>query len=235
MNDPLHPARTDTGRALLAQIRQTPDEATLRLAYADFLDEYCDRETDRAVLIRCMYNHPEVAPTMANLPVLETQREAVRAEVRAGLGVYGVVLPDATTLDVTYGFADRVRCSPTTWFLIGDRLTELEPVRKVTLTSAPLVRLGRALTTEYEREYISEAPLVRQNVERYPLVSLAQRAFALRVWQSLPLDVRNGLCDVPCNSAAWGALLRTRWPTVSEWAVEHHYLNADATDEPSLL
>jgi uncharacterized protein (TIGR02996 family) len=137
---------TDTGTALLAAVRATPADDTVRLVYADWLEE--QGEELRAEFIRAT-----CAGDFGNLPAGSLVREGALAQAKANgvewFGPFGVVclrrelfqkeMTGGSVALVRRGFVEEVRAPADWWLAHGDAVTARHPVRAVRLTTLPQV------------------------------------------------------------------------------------------------
>jgi uncharacterized protein (TIGR02996 family) len=136
--------------AFIAAILQSPDDVTVRLVYADLLDER--GEGARARLIR--------AAGEDAWPAFCEVHQSLRDEVgrATGLSFSGVGQdgPETPYLSYTWrgagdaparqrvtfyfrhGFIEVVRCPAAAWAELADALLAAQPVRKVVLADSPL-------------------------------------------------------------------------------------------------
>jgi uncharacterized protein (TIGR02996 family) len=126
-------------QALLAAIREHPDDDTPRLAYADWLDEHggpLDR--DRAEFIRLQIElHPRRGePETPELAARRKRAAALERRFKPRLaapiiGKKGPLHGPHAFTNVTRGFVSRVGGHAANWVANGDRVFDLAPVTNV--------------------------------------------------------------------------------------------------------
>jgi uncharacterized protein (TIGR02996 family) len=149
----------------MAAIVADPDDDTVRLAAADFLEEHGD--PDRAAFVRVQV---ELARLEAAGQGKSLEADDLRKKERAYLGplsydwrfwaaeacpelvrvvsrgtdrdpLQGMTVEGADRLTWRRGFVDEVACSPPEWLRHGDAIRQRQPVRRVRLTAPdPLTR-----------------------------------------------------------------------------------------------
>jgi uncharacterized protein (TIGR02996 family) len=122
--------------AFIAAIRENPDDDTVRLAYADWLDEHGQRE--RAAFIRIQIDfahtgthrrpdeHTHLWSILINQLVLGTPWQ---------LSVRGFVAHQSYT--ISRGFLDSGTCASADWIKLGDATLQKHPIRRVVLIGMP--------------------------------------------------------------------------------------------------
>jgi uncharacterized protein (TIGR02996 family) len=133
--------------ALLAAIRAEPDDDTVRLAYADWLEE--NGQPERADFIRCQVRGLEVGPDARNgaLTALPTRLwngtrvEWVGNAVAAIFSGRGDAESVIAEVQFSRGFVRVVTCGLKTWLDIGDEILASNPtLARVLIDTVPLWR-----------------------------------------------------------------------------------------------
>lgn len=122
------PTPTD-GDAMLAQILAHPEDDTLRLVYADWLQEH--DQPERAEFIRWQVGRDATTWATDSDPVRTMGRPWMRAELDA--------IPLSPPWEVAYrrGFIAQLACTADGWLARGDQIRERHPVTRVVLTTWP--------------------------------------------------------------------------------------------------
>jgi uncharacterized protein (TIGR02996 family) len=141
--------------AFIASIRQNPDDDTVRLAYADWLEEHGQGE--RAEFIRAQISYGGGMMFLDNLPHLTSQRGRGKFLHRwrgsSGQWPKGSIqamkqtVPDPESghrcdLFFSRGFVKEATVPSAWWIRLGDVMLAKHPVRKVVWTDRPSVLRG---------------------------------------------------------------------------------------------
>ena len=175
------PTQLTIGDQLYASILANPADDTLRLAYADFLDETAGDETDHAALIRGMiagvvyggrfkvYCRDNCSPRwwcdpLPNWKLWPTQSPLRRANGKQWhnimldvLGSCFAPVDHITTIVFTRGFPGLIECPAAWWLENGDECCKRWPIEKVLLPSeAELQLLSNRVGTVLDEELVEK-------------------------------------------------------------------------------
>lgn len=150
--------------ALLAAIRQFPDADTPRLVFADWLDEHGESERAEFIRVQIELAHRKARYDAGERPGLAIPGIAVGRPPRNGEPHYAFANPDGAVRGLLErwaflwgrngwvparmdpvpwrGFVERLTCSAPDWLRHADAILAEHPVRRVRLTTVPVVVPG---------------------------------------------------------------------------------------------
>jgi uncharacterized protein (TIGR02996 family) len=135
--------------ALLAAIKANPDDDTVRLVFADWLDEHGgERDRDWASFIRVSVRRSNGlsfvhTPANGTSYVWGSNRTRNRRALLSGL--LRVLRPDEHLGRFQRGFLHTLYCTPRKWFECADALLAVHPLRVVNLYSVPMPHQLRSI------------------------------------------------------------------------------------------
>lgn len=173
--------------ALLAAIRQFPDEDTPRLMYADWLDEH--GESEHAAFIRVMIERDRLDPSTAEWrdaharlgPLWDRGTDADGFMVRpASWGAF----------DWSRGFVEVVRgISAADWIRHADAILAEHPVRRVRLTSRPIFEVSETRDLHWSVAISAGAQSVRFLIPQTECPSVSEALSLSRRWPGIEFEL----------------------------------------------
>jgi uncharacterized protein (TIGR02996 family) len=130
--------------AFIESIRQNPDDDTVRLAYADWLEEH--EQGERAEFIRSQIEDWSIARLAKDgNPVGLRNPRAKKLftrwlELEKQFGSVWFSFPELGTPVFSRGFVEVVVCPSADWIKLGDATLQKHPIRRVVWTDRPMLQ-----------------------------------------------------------------------------------------------